>query len=165
MGGVDLNDMLLSLYRIKLRTRNWYMPIFFYLVKVAVTNDWLLYRLHVQEIYSSEAPYIPFLEFQAQVATGLTQVGKLPSPVVSKLGRRSSSLSLPAKKSKTNAAVSIPQNDMRYDGFGHFSTFKDKQHRCRLCSKGYTHMQCVKCKIFLCINRDRNWFLQFHINR
>ena len=161
MGGVDLNDMLLSLYHIKLRTRKWHMPIFFYLVKVAVTNGWLLYCRHVQAFYSPDAHYMPLLEFQAQIASGLTQAGKLPARVVAKRGRPSAS-PLPVKKSKTSAAVAIPQNDVRYDGCGHFAVFEAKQHRCRFCCKGYTHMQCVKCKLFLCTNRDRNCFLSFH---
>ena len=38
MGAVDLHDMLLSLYAIKLRSNKWYMPIFYYCIKVAVTN-------------------------------------------------------------------------------------------------------------------------------
>ena len=133
MGGVDLNDMLLSLYHIKLGTRKWYMQIFFYLVKVAVTNGWLLYRRHIREFYSPNAPYMPLLEFRAQVANGLTQAGKLPAQATAKRGPRPSSFSLPAKKSKTNA---ILQNDIRYDGCGHYAVFVDKQHRCRLCSKG-----------------------------
>ena len=38
MGGVDLCDMLMSLYRIKLRTRKWYMLIVYYCIGVAIVN-------------------------------------------------------------------------------------------------------------------------------
>ncbi len=38
MEGVDLCDMLLSLYRIRLKSNKWYMSVFYYLVKVSVTN-------------------------------------------------------------------------------------------------------------------------------
>ena len=58
---------------------------------------------------------MPLLEFQAQIASGLTQAGKLPARVVAKRGRPSAS-PLPVKKSKTSAAVATPQNDVRYDG-------------------------------------------------
>ena len=44
MGGVDLCDMLMALYRIPLRSTKWYMPIFFYVLNAAVVNSWLLYR-------------------------------------------------------------------------------------------------------------------------
>ena len=44
MGGVDLCDMLMALYRIKLRTRKWYTHIVYYCIGVAIVNGWLLYR-------------------------------------------------------------------------------------------------------------------------
>lgn len=46
MGGVDPCDMLLSKYNIRLKTNKWYVPIFYYCIKLAVTNGWLLYRRH-----------------------------------------------------------------------------------------------------------------------
>ena len=42
MGGVDLCDMLLSLYRIHHRSTKYYMHIIFYCIGVAVVNGWLL---------------------------------------------------------------------------------------------------------------------------
>ena len=44
MGGVDLCDMFLPLFRIRLQSNKWNMFVFYYLIKVAVTNKWLLYR-------------------------------------------------------------------------------------------------------------------------
>ena len=44
MGGVDLCDMLLSLYRIRQRTNKFH--IVYYLLGISVTNGWLLYRRH-----------------------------------------------------------------------------------------------------------------------
>ena len=51
------------------------------------------------------------LEFQSQVATGLTSAGKLPTQLRSKRGRQFAS-PVDSKKAKTNAAVAIPQNDI-----------------------------------------------------
>ena len=117
MGGVDLNDMLLPMYRIKMRSKKWYMPIFFYLIKDALTNPWLLYRRHLKHavVYPPSTSHMSLLEFQSQVATGLTSAGKLPTQLMSKRGRPSAS-SVDLKKAKANAAVAIPQNDVRYDG-------------------------------------------------
>ena len=42
MGGVDLADMLISLYRIKLGTKKWYHHIVYYCIRVAVINGWIL---------------------------------------------------------------------------------------------------------------------------
>ena len=46
MGGVDLCDMLLSLYRIRQRTNKFYFHVVYYLLGISVTNGWLLYRRH-----------------------------------------------------------------------------------------------------------------------
>ena len=46
MGGVDLCDMLLALYRIQLGTCKWYMHLMYYLLGICIVNGWLLYRRH-----------------------------------------------------------------------------------------------------------------------
>lgn len=49
MGGVDLNDMLVSLYRIKLGIRRYYLRIVYHLIEICVVNAWLLYRRDCQQ--------------------------------------------------------------------------------------------------------------------
>ena len=44
MGGVNLLDSLISLYIIKIRSRNWYHRMVFYFVDMVVVQCWLLYR-------------------------------------------------------------------------------------------------------------------------
>ena len=44
MGGLDKADMLLSLYRTKLRSRKWYHCIVFHLVSLALINSFTVYR-------------------------------------------------------------------------------------------------------------------------
>ena len=46
MEGVDLCDMFMALYRIKLRSTKYYMHIVYYSISVSVVNGWLLYRRH-----------------------------------------------------------------------------------------------------------------------
>lgn len=41
MGGVDLSDMLVSLYRTDIKSRRFYLRIFFYLVDLTIVNAWL----------------------------------------------------------------------------------------------------------------------------
>lgn len=51
MGGVNLNDMLILLYRINIQTRKrWYLKIITYLVKISDINGWLL---HIRYIWSN----------------------------------------------------------------------------------------------------------------
>ena len=44
MGGVDKADMLLALYRTKLRTRKWYHRIAVHLLSPAVVNSYTIYK-------------------------------------------------------------------------------------------------------------------------
>nr|CAI5822949.1 unnamed protein product [Callosobruchus analis] len=53
MGGVDLMDMLVSLYRTRLKSRRWYLSIFAQMVDLCMNNAWLLYRRE-KKLMSSE---------------------------------------------------------------------------------------------------------------
>ncbi|KAJ0175946.1 hypothetical protein K1T71_008120 [Dendrolimus kikuchii] len=44
MGGVDLADMLISLYKIPFKSRRWYLGIFAQLIDICLNNAWLVYR-------------------------------------------------------------------------------------------------------------------------
>jgi len=44
MGGVDLSDMLISLYRTRIKARRWYLKLLFHCVDITKVNEWLLYR-------------------------------------------------------------------------------------------------------------------------
>ena len=67
MGGVDLSDMLMSLYRVRLRTMKWYHHIFFYLVNLSVIKSWLLYRRDLDNLHAG-ASRMSLLDFQASIA-------------------------------------------------------------------------------------------------
>ena len=43
MGGVDLSDMLIALYRTLIKTKRWYFKILFHCVDIAKVNAWLIY--------------------------------------------------------------------------------------------------------------------------
>ena len=162
MGGVDLCDMLLSLYRIKLRSNKWYMPIFHYLIKTSLTNGWLLYRRDMMS-YSPQEKSMSLLDFQAKVAGDLVMAGKIPASLTRRVGRPSLQLETPAKRRKTTAAVEIPTGASRYDFVGHFAEYDDKQHRCRYCSAKKTYAKYI-CDVFLCHMKGRNCFMEFHKN-
>ena len=81
MVGVDLNDMLLSLYRIRLRSKKWYWPIIVYCIKLAVTNSWLLYRRHSMLIQPGKRHKLFLLQFQAEIAYSLSTIGKVTKKV------------------------------------------------------------------------------------
>ena len=43
MGGVDLADMLISLYRTNIKSKRWYLKIIFHCIDICKVNGWLLY--------------------------------------------------------------------------------------------------------------------------
>lgn len=158
MGGVDLCDMMLELYRTDIRSKKWYMRIVYYCLDVAVTNAWQLYRRHL--VQNNEARRLPLKDFRSSIASALTLAGKTTTK---KRGRPSSLnneiSSLPGpKKSKTV----LPVADVRYDNLGHWGVYVKKRMRCRYCPSGYSRVQCSKCKIGLCMNERNNCFMAFH---
>ncbi|KAF0751882.1 piggyBac transposable element-derived protein 2-like isoform X1 [Aphis craccivora] len=72
MGGVDLADMLLELYRIDIRSNKWYMRIIFWVIGVCIVNGWLLYRRHLKQ--RKEKLKMSLLEFQTNIAAALCEV-------------------------------------------------------------------------------------------
>lgn len=49
MGGVDRLDQNLSSYRVSIRKKKWWFPIFSWLLGVSVNNAWQLYRLSISK--------------------------------------------------------------------------------------------------------------------
>ena len=50
MGYVDVMDQAVSTYRIRLRQKNWWWPIFSYLLSVTVNNDYQLMKRKITSI-------------------------------------------------------------------------------------------------------------------
>ena len=158
MGGVDLCDMLMALYRIKLRSTKYYMHIVYYCINLSVSNGWLLYRRHCVQNCVPVKDHMTLIQFQAVVANALMLAGKQVGP---KRGRPSN-ITPPRKKTK-RPTIPTPPSDIRYDAVGHLPEFSEDQQRCRLCPNGYTTVKCVKCKIHLCFVKARNCFQDFHV--
>ncbi|KAL3217213.1 hypothetical protein MRX96_006114 [Rhipicephalus microplus] len=80
MGGVDLMDMLVALYRIHVRSKKWYRRLFFYLLDVAVVNCWLLYHRDATVASMPCKHQMTLLTFKADIACTLRQQGKVSTP-------------------------------------------------------------------------------------
>jgi hypothetical protein len=102
MGGVDLLDMLLALYRINKRSKKNYHYIFYFLLNVACVNGWLLYRRYSDLLGEERKNQLTLLQFQKQVAEGLLNSGKYG--ISRKRGRPSRDASL----STSSSSVKIP---------------------------------------------------------
>lgn len=89
MGGVDLCDMLLSMYRIRHRSTKYYMHIVFYCIGVAVVNGWLLYRQHMTQKNVPAKNHMSLLSFQSEIALSLCKAGKTSGETARPRGRPS----------------------------------------------------------------------------
>ena len=158
MGGVDLCDMLLSLYRIQLGSKKWYTHIVYYCIGVAVTNAWVIYKRHcAQNGVVQRSRILTLLEFQARIADSLLRQNK----TVTRRGRpRNDSPVMPKRRRAANTVV--PAEDIRFDNVGHLPIFNDKQSRCKQCKTGYSRILCIKCKVALCMVTVRNCFMDYH---
>ena len=162
MGGVDLMDSLIALYRINIRSKKWYHRIFFHFLDMAVVNSWLLYRKDCQACAINKKEQLSLLQFKANLAACLCQQGK---PETRKRGRPSLStmqMDIDAKKKKPNSAP-LPVEEVRRDQIGHWPTFTEKRGRCRKphCA-GVPKVMCVKCRVHLCFTPTSNCFTDFH---
>ena len=160
--------MLSALYKYSLKSRRWYLHIWWHSVTVALINAWILYRRDLKA-QGQEKDAMPLRRFQASVGSCLISAGKarvkpgrplsLPSHSPSPHSSPPQLRSPPRKR----LGGSVPP-DVRQDGVDHFPSWAQRQ-RCKHCrdSPHFTHMFCEKCKVHLCLNKDRNCFIAYHL--
>ena len=155
MGGVDLCDMLIELYRIGLRSKRWYMRIVYFCFDLAVVNGWILYKRHM--LQHGARKFLSLKDFRCCIAQALTKAGK---GLRRKRGRPSLDDDSPAEK--CHRVGTGPIEEVRFDGIRHWPTHSERKQRCKYCPSGYSRILCSKCKISLCLNKNNNCFMRFH---
>lgn len=123
MGGVDRCDENISLYRVSIRGKKWYMPLISQGIDMAVHNAW--------QIHKYNGGNMDHLTFRRQIAIALLQQNKK--------FRISFSMGRPAQSENSG---------IRYDRFDHWVLPQDKQTKCRHCHTKTT-TRCEKCNIGL----------------
>ena len=75
MGGFDLLDGLLSLYRIHIRSKKWYHKLLYHFFDIAVVQLWLLYW---RDLFLSipEIGWMPLRSFEMSIANSLLMKDK-----------------------------------------------------------------------------------------
>ena len=111
MGGVDLNDMLISLYRLNIQTRKrWYLKIITHLVNICNVIGWLLYRRRSEQLRVPKKNKHKLLQFMKGVADDLLFAGK--ESVRATPGRPKKRKSSPTHTSGKKLMVSKPAIDI-----------------------------------------------------
>lgn len=159
MGGVDLVDMLISLYRIKVKTKRWYIKVLWHLIDICKVNAWNLYRRHFAQLNLPKQKMLSLCQFSTQLGQALMYSNKFFAG--SQRGRPSKRASSASIKPSKRATVATPCQDVRYDNIAHWPEPVDQKQRCRNC-QAYSRTKCTKCKLALCLVKDRNCFQDFH---
>lgn len=156
MGGVDTLDSMLGYYRIKVRSKKWYLRVFFHIIDLVCVNSWLLWRR------CNEDTYIPLLDFKLLIAEVLIKKDSQIFTPRSR-GRPTIGIDEPPAAKKSKRKVDMPPREVVEDGFHHFPEWTESRQRCRNECGGQTFICCLKCKMYLCINKKRNCFLEYHV--
>ncbi|XP_068084847.1 piggyBac transposable element-derived protein 2-like [Anabrus simplex] len=157
MGGVDLHDMLVALYRSNIGVRRFYLRIVFHLIDMCVVNAWLLYRRHCGQ--TGVTKHMSLLTFRSDIAHALLQAGK---STVRKRGRPSNESNSPLPQRRA-AVTPTPVDDARYDAVAHWPIHVDTKQRCKLCIKAYSRIRCSKCSKAFCLTKTKNCFMDYHV--
>ena len=153
MGGVDLLDSLTALYKAKIKTRRWYIYIFYHSINMVLVTSWLWYRRHCKLLDETEMKLSSFLD---QVASALILVDK------KKPGRPSLESPNPTTGSAKSACEQLPTVDVRLDGIDHRPLWGGRQTCKKPTCKEKSFVYCSKCKVHLCLNKSRNCFDDVH---
>ncbi|XP_041827207.1 piggyBac transposable element-derived protein 3-like [Melanotaenia boesemani] len=146
MGGVDLLDQLVSLYRTEIRSKKWTLRMITHAFDLAVVNSWLEYRLDSKRANNPTKDILDLLHFKMNVAQCLVRVQKT---VASKRGRPSMSpdpQNAPHRPPHRPVQDSRPLPEVQYDMVDHMPNYDEKKEatRCKMpdCT-GKTHV-CFK---------------------
>ena len=162
MGGVDLLDSLIGLYRCRIRSKKWYHRIFLHLCDLTIVNAWLLYK-RVHRANSSHEKVMRLHDFKHAVAEGLCYQGKSTASRQGQKKRSRHSEDSAPVLAKRSASSPAPSLDIRKDQVGHFPQWTAKRQRCKLgsCHK-LSSVACRKCGVHLCFTSRSDCFFSYH---
>lgn len=130
-------------------------------IDMPVVNSWLEYVNQAKLLGVQKNKILDLWDFRMSVAQYLILHKDPP-----KRGRPSSGESNGQENNKRHKTEARPQDELRYDNYGHFPNIDDKKEstRCKLENcKGKSKTFCVKCNVHLCFTSGRNCFLNFHM--
>lgn len=156
MGGVDLADMFVALYRTGIKSKRWYLGIFSQFLDICINNSWVLYKEDFDR-NKENGKRMPLKDFRIMISEGLLHKNRIR-------GRPSNLLKSTENRPSRSPAITKPCVDMQYDPYGHFPIFSATRGRCKLCVKNQSFVECSKCKVRLCLQQARNCYFDFHKN-
>ena len=164
MGGVDFLDRVIAMYRISARTKKWTVRLLFHLFDFALAASWIEHRRAEVSEKISRKDKLDFLDFRVDVAHSL-----LNSETHAENGNNSDdaedeTISIGNRKRK--CVTPLPHDSLRKKKADHMPEIPidGKPSRCRLpgCDSPKCRIMCSTCKVYLCMNANRNCYKLFH---
>lgn len=160
MGGVDTADQMMEYYRISMKTKKWPVKVFFHYLDMAIYNSWMEYRNDARIVGVPKKNIKTFLTFKLEIGEVLAKYKEAPPEI-------GEPFELPHDFHGTKFRPHNAPDDIRYDRYDHWPQFVDgTAKRCRntFC-ESRTRAICQKCKVSLCVAKDKDCFKEYHIKR
>ena len=121
---------------------------------MVIVNAWILWCKY-------KNADVHLVDFKLAIANLLANSGKDPS-AVTRCGRPSIETN---NIRKPGPKVNKPHSAIRFDSVGHGPVIQDNRSRYQHnnCSE-LTFFKCDKCRVALCLNRQRNCFKDYHMS-
>jgi hypothetical protein len=156
MGGVDACDQKLSFYRIKTKSPKWYKRVLYHFTDVCIVNSYILFK------EMAGKTYLPLYQYKMEVALSLMYAENFARPLsaAAVLLRRGYQVA----ENGDPVGEADPAEAVRLDGQNHWpQNVAQQQRRCRLAGcKQRSVVWCTKCKVYLCMKKDKNCFIEYH---
>lgn len=159
MGGIDFLDRVISYYRISARTRKWTVRLIMHMIDFAVAASWIEYRRDQTALKTAKKDVLDYLDFRCSVAQDLIH-NELEYSTDSDFEID------PRPAERHRGSVPQPPDSLRRKGNLHLPEFPSPvtKNRCRFpgCSANKARIRCSTCKVFLCLQDNRNCFKLYH---
>lgn len=98
MGGVDLLDVHVSRYKIRIKSRKWYHRLFYHILDLVIINLWIMWKRVNFEIHGVQKKE-SLADFKEELGVGIT-LCRIGDCINLGRGRRSESVNAKMKKMK-----------------------------------------------------------------
>lgn len=159
MGGVDLLNQMVSYYRIYIRSKKWTLRLISHFIDFAIANSWIEYKMDCERSHIPKKERMDLLAFRIQLADELVRL-----PTTAKRSARLHPDDQPDPKRRKAAHKECrTEKNIRYDDIGHRPFYTKSRLRCKLetCNLK-SNIECTKCKVHLCLNRNSNCYNIYH---
>ncbi|XP_049772913.1 piggyBac transposable element-derived protein 3-like [Schistocerca cancellata] len=169
MGGVDMLDRIIAVYRQSARSRKWTVRMILHLFDFACAAAWIEYRRDCNALKKRRKNTMDYLQFKIDVSEWLIHSGNDISDIndestdgdkevdiaPSSLKRKSIPAPIPSDAKRKSSAIHMPE-----------VTNDEKTLHCRRpgCKSLRARVFCTECKLHLCLMKGSNCFRDFHTN-